>query len=205
MTSILHFADIHFGVEDTAALARVDAVIEKLKPDVSVISGDITQNGSEAEFAAAAEWIDRLSGPKIITAGNHDTPMFGILDRVLKPFDRYAEYIDPHDEGLFEDDNVIIQSMNTSRGVQMKLDWSVGVVNLEDLHVKIARFQQSDWGKLRFLNVHHPFVYPAESPLQKETDNGPEGLKHLADGNCDAVLSGHVHIPFVVEREPGGS
>ncbi|MGJ8560680.1 MAG: metallophosphoesterase family protein [Litorimonas sp.] len=205
MTSILHFADIHFGVEDAAALARVDATIEKLAPDVSVISGDITQTGSEREFAAAADWIANLTGPKIITAGNHDTPMYGILDRVLKPFDRYAEYIAPHDAELFEDENVIIQSMNTSRGVQMKLDWSLGVVNLEDLDAKIARFTQSDWGKLRFLNVHHPFIYPPESPLQKETDNGLEGLKRLADGNCDAVLSGHVHIPFVVEREPGGS
>lgn len=205
MTSILHFADIHFGVEDAAALARVDATIEKLAPDVSVISGDITQTGSAAEFAAAAQWIARLSGPKIITPGNHDTPMYGLIDRVLKPFDRYADYIAPHDAGLFEDENVIIQSLNTSRGVQMKLDWSLGMVNLDDLDARIARFEQGDWAKLRFLNVHHPFVYPPESPLQKATDKGPEGLKRLADGNCDAVLSGHVHIPFVVEREPGGS
>jgi 3',5'-cyclic AMP phosphodiesterase CpdA len=205
MTSILHFADIHFGVEDAAALARVDATIEKLAPDVSVISGDITQNGSESEFAAAAQWIESLSGPKIITAGNHDTPMYGLIDRVIKPFDRYEEHIAPHDAGVFEDDNVIIQSLNTSRGIQMKLDWSVGVVNLNDLEAKIARFAQSDWGKLRFLNVHHPFIYPPESPLQKTTDNGPEGLKRLADGQCDAVLSGHVHIPYVIERNPGGS
>lgn len=205
MTSILHFADIHFGVEDKAALARVDATIEALAPDVSVISGDITQSGSEEEFAAAAAWIGRLSGPKIITAGNHDTPMYGLIDRMIKPFDRYKTYIDPHDAGVFEDDNVVIQSLNTARGVQMKLEWSVGVVNLDKLDNKIERFRQSGPGKLRFLNVHHPFIYPTESPLQKETDRGIEGLRRLADGNCDAVLSGHVHIPFVVEREPGGS
>lgn len=205
MTSILHFADIHFGVEDKAVLARVNATIEKLSPDVTVISGDITQTGSEAEFQAAAAWLETLSGPKVICAGNHDMPMYGLIDRVLKPFDRYAYYIDPFDIGTFEDENVIIQSMNTARGVQMKLDWSLGVVNLDDLDAKIAQFHQSDWGKLRFLNVHHPFVYPPEAPLQKETDNGPEALKRLADGSCDAVLSGHVHIPFVVEREPGGS
>lgn len=205
MTSILHFADIHFGVEDEAALARIDAIIDRLEPDVSVISGDITQTGSEEEFERAARWIEKLSGPKVITAGNHDTPMYGIIDRVLKPFDRYADYIDPLDAGQFEDDNVVILSMNTARGVQMKLDWSVGVVNMEELDAKIARFRESDWNKLRFLNVHHPFIYPPESPLQKTTDNGPEGLERLADRHCDAVLSGHVHVPFVVERAPGGS
>ena len=87
----------------------------------------------------------------------------------------------------------------------MKLDWSVGVVNLEELDQVITRFQQADPNKLRLLNVHHPFVYPPEAPLQKETDNGPEALRRLSDGHCDAVLSGHVHMPFVVEREPGGS
>ncbi|GLQ20447.1 metallophosphoesterase family protein [Algimonas porphyrae] len=205
MTSILHFADIHFGVEDQSALAKLGATIDKLEPDISVISGDITQTGSEEEFARAAEWIAGLAGPKVITAGNHDTPMYGIIDRMMKPFDRYADYIDPLDIGLFEDENVIIQSMNTARGVQMKLDWSVGVVDLDRLDTVIARFHESDWNKLRLLNVHHPFIYPPESPLQKTTDNGPEALKRLADGNCDMVLSGHVHVPFVVERKPGGS
>jgi 3',5'-cyclic AMP phosphodiesterase CpdA len=205
MTSILQFADIHFGVEDRAALAAIDTVIDGLAPDVTVISGDITQSGSEAEFAAAETWISGLSGPKIITAGNHDTPMYGIVDRLIKPFDRYAEYIGPHDAGLFEDDNVIIQSMNTARGVQMKLDWSLGVVNMDELDQKIARFSESNWDKLRLLNVHHPFIYPPEAPLQKDTKNGAAGLQRLADGQCDAVLSGHVHVPFVVEREPGGS
>ncbi|MGB6231801.1 MAG: metallophosphoesterase [Litorimonas sp.] len=205
MTSILHFADIHFGVEDTDALAKLDATIEELRPDVSVISGDVTQSGSKEEFEAAAQWIDGLAGPKIITAGNHDTPMFGVIDRIVKPFDRYADYIDPLDAGRYEDENVVILSMNTARGVQMKLDWSVGVVNLDELDALIAEFNEADWRKLKFLNVHHPFIYPPEAPLQKETDNGPEGLKRLADGNCDVVLSGHIHVPFVVEREPGGS
>ncbi|MGB3457133.1 MAG: metallophosphoesterase [Litorimonas sp.] len=205
MTSILHFADIHFGVEDEAALASLSATIDRLEPDVSVISGDVTQTGSEEEFERAARWIEGLAGPKVITPGNHDTPMYGVIDRVLKPFDRYADYIDPLDAGRFEDNNVVILSMNTARGVQMKLDWSVGVVNLDDLDAKIAEFGRSDWRKIKMLNVHHPFVYPPESPLQKETDNGPEGLKRLADGNCDMVLSGHIHVPFVVEREPGGS
>ncbi|MEM9599797.1 MAG: metallophosphoesterase [Pseudomonadota bacterium] len=205
MTSILHFADIHFGVEDRDALAKLDATIDRLQPDISIISGDITQTGSEEEFVKAAQWIERLAGPKIITPGNHDTPMFGIIDRVIKPFDRYADHIDALDCGIYEDDHVIIQSMNTARGVQMKLDWSVGQVDLDELDMTIARFNQADWTKLRLLNVHHPFVYPPESPLQKKTENGPEALTRLADGNCDMVLSGHIHVPFVVEREPGDS
>ena len=205
MTSILHFADIHFGVEDTAALAQLEAVIDRLQPDVCVISGDVTQSGSEEEFEAAARWIESLPGPKVITPGNHDTPMYGIIDRVLQPFDRYADYIEPLNTDGWEDDHVVIRSMNTARGVQMKLDWSTGVVDLDALDEIIADMRARPANKLRFLNVHHPFIYPPEAPLQKETVNGPEGLVRLADGNVDAVLSGHIHVPFVVERRPGDS
>jgi len=45
MTSIIQFADIHFGVEDKEAVAAIAATVETLKPDVTVICGDITQNG----------------------------------------------------------------------------------------------------------------------------------------------------------------
>lgn len=204
-TSILQFADIHFGVEDEAALGKLAATIERLKPDVSVICGDITQNGSVEEFENAALWINTLPGPKLICAGNHDTPMFGLWQRLTRPFARYNKYIAPLSQHVFEDENVVIQSMNSARGWQMGLDWSLGVVDLPELDRKIADFQSRPPDKLRFLNVHHPFVYPPEAPLQKTTRNGPEALRRLADGQCDGVLSGHVHIPFVVEREPGGS
>lgn len=203
MTSILHCADIHFGVEDRDALAKLDAVIERLSPDVTVVSGDVTQTGSEDEFKAAARWIASLKGPKIITPGNHDTPLYGLIDRIRRPFHRYRTYINHLDARRYEDENVVILSMNTARGIQFKLDWSVGAVDLEELDQRIETFQATDPEKVRFLNVHHPFIYPPEAPLQKTTQNGPEGLKRLSNGGCDVVLSGHIHVPFVIERQPG--
>lgn len=203
MTSLLHFADIHFGVEDRDALAKLDATIKRLAPDVSVISGDITQTGSEEEFAAAARWIATLAGPKVITPGNHDTPMYGLVDRVFRPFERYERYIAPLDTGRYEDDQIVILSLNTARGWQMSLDWSLGVIGLEDLDQRIEDFSKADPEKLRLLNVHHPFLYPPESPLQKTTRNGPEGLTRLSDAGCDMILSGHIHVPFAIERQPG--
>ena len=203
MTSILHFADIHFGVEDETALAKLDATIDRLAPDVSIISGDITQTGSEEEFKAAARWIGGLSGPKVITPGNHDTPMYGLIDRVFRPFERYDRHIAPLGVERYEDDQVVILSMNTARGWQFSLDWSLGVVDLDALNDRMADFSASDSGKLCLLNVHHPFIYPPESPLQKKTKNGPEGLKRLSEGRCDMILSGHIHVPFAIERQPG--
>lgn len=203
MTSILQFSDIHFGVEDPDAVAAVQAFSADLSPDLVLICGDITQSGKIGEFKAARDWIAQFDTPKLITPGNHDTPMFGIFHRIFDPFGRYDKYIAPLSEEVFTDENVTIVPYNTARGVQAKLDWSLGVVDLEDMRQKAVTLKLNNPGTLNMVAVHHPLIYPDVSPLDGETKRGPEAVRMLSDLNVDAVLSGHVHAPFVVEREPG--
>jgi len=203
LTSILQFSDIHFGTEDAEALAAARNYSDEISPDLILICGDITQNGKIEEFEAAADWINKVKAPKLITPGNHDTPVFGILHRLFNPFGRYNTYIEPLSLTEYRDKNVIIQSYNSSRGVQLKFDWSLGVINLQDLNQKIQNLKKAPPHILKMIAVHHPLIYPDVSPLQVSTKNGHEAVKLLSDANIDAVLSGHVHAPFVVEREPG--
>ncbi|RZV44512.1 MAG: metallophosphoesterase [Acidimicrobiales bacterium] len=144
-----------------------------------------------------------MPGPKIITPGNHDTPMFGLLHRALDPFGRYNEAIEPLSEKHYADQNVSIVKMNTARGMQFKLDWSLGVVDIDELHGHVKQLHGSKPRVLKFLACHHPFVYPKVSPLQRETENGATAIQILSDNNIDSVLSGHVHAPFFVDRMPG--
>lgn len=202
MTSIVQFADIHFGVEDKDAMAALAATIETLKPDVTVICGDITQNGKKEEFLAARDWIRSLAGPKVITPGNHDTPMFGLLQRFFDPFGRYNKIIAPLSEPHYTDQYVSIIPYNTSRGWQVKTDWSLGVVDMDELGAVIHQLRATSPSTVKMIAVHHPLIYPPSSPLQKETEQGAAALQELSEQNIDAVLSGHVHAPFVLERQP---
>ena len=202
MTSIIQFADIHFGVEDKDAMRAVAKTIALLEPDVTLICGDITQTGSQEEFDAAREWIKTLEGPLLITPGNHDTPMFGLLHRIFVPFRRYEKTIAPLGQPYYADENVTIMPLNTSRGWQFKLDWSLGVVDLVKLSRLITDLKEKNDGTLKFIIAHHPFIYPPRSPLQKATKNGASALARLSEYNIDGVLSGHVHAPFVLERQP---
>jgi len=202
MTSIIQFADIHFGVEDKAAMAAVKDTVDGLKPDVTLICGDITQNGKKEEFYAARDWIRTLSGPKVITPGNHDTPMFGIFQRLFDPFGRYNRIIAPLSEPHYTDQNVCIMPINTSRGVQAKADWSLGVVDIEELEKCVKVMQATAPQTVKLFIAHHPFIYPPSSPLQKKTEFGPKALKRLSELNIDGVLTGHVHTPFMLDRQP---
>ena len=202
MTSIIQFADIHFGVEDKDAMAALAAIVKTLKPDVTVICGDVTQNGKKAEFYAARDWIKALPGPKIVTPGNHDTPMFGLFQRFFDPFGRYNKIIAPLGMPHYADAHVSIMPLNTSRGWQAKTDWSLGVVDMEELELVMTQLKTAHPSSVKMIAVHHPLIYPPISPLQKETEHGPQALKRLSELNIDVVLSGHVHAPFTLERQP---
>jgi len=202
MTSIIQFADIHFGVEDQEAMGCVKASIEKLEPDIIVICGDITQNGSDEEFKAARDWIQTLNGPKLITPGNHDTPMYGLIERFTRPFAKYKKWIEPLSVPHFTNEDVTILTYNSARGWQFGFDWSLGAVNLSDLTELTDKMKKLSQGGVEMIMAHHPMIYPELSPLQKLTKNGSETLKYLSQRNVDVVLTGHVHVPFAIERQP---
>lgn len=183
-------------------MAALSETIAALKPDVSVLCGDITQNGSKDEFAAARAWIMSLPGRKIITAGNHDTPMFGLLHRIFQPFGRYKRQVKPLGAESYIDDHVAIMPYNTARGWQLKLDWSLGVVNLDHIKRVFNKLTATGKSTVKMIAVHHPLIYPPSSPLRKSTKNGAEALKLMSAENIDAVLSGHIHAPFVLDRQP---
>ena len=149
-------------------MAALASVVTDLQPDVTVICGDITQNGKAQEFYAARDWIRTLSGPKIITPGNHDTPMFGILQRVFDPFGRFNKIIGPLSEPYYADQHVTILPINTSRGWQLKLDWSLGVVDLDALERLAMNMQAIGSTTLNFVMAHHPFIYPVLSRVRTE-------------------------------------
>lgn len=205
MTSILQISDLQFGVEDTHAMALVRDFALETRPDLCLICGDITQSGKVSEFKDAAEWIKTLPGIKLITPGNHDTPMFNVPYRAIAPFYRYKRYILPLSEPFYADENIMIVTHNTARGLQFKFDWSLGVVDLQQLSADITALHGASPGTLKMIAVHHPLLYPPGVPLQKKTKNGPEAIKALSDANIDGVFSGHVHAPFMIGRDPGKS
>ena len=56
---LLHLSDLHFGLEDRAALAWVAQEIARDPPAGVAITGDLTMRARHREFAAAARWIDQ--------------------------------------------------------------------------------------------------------------------------------------------------
>ena len=92
MSVILQISDTHFGTEQPPVVEALLALAWQLQPDLIVLSGDVTQRARPAEFAAAAAFVARLPpGPRLVVPGNHDIPLFNVLQRVIDPFQGYRQ------------------------------------------------------------------------------------------------------------------
>ena len=90
MTRILHLSDTHFGTERPQVVDALIALAHTLSPQLIVVSGDITQRATRAQFAAARRFLEALPPcPRLLLPGNHDIPLLALWQRALSPYARY--------------------------------------------------------------------------------------------------------------------
>ena len=196
MVRLLHVTDIHFGCENKAAVGAVGELARGGGFDAVVQSGDITMIGAEPEFRAAAAWLKTLPVPIVSTPGNHDTPEMDVLTRLTRPWGLYERYIGPVRNDGYVAPGVSIQTMNTSRGVQIRLNWSKGAVDFDDARGLCQRLSRAGPDALKVAVCHHPLMEITGGPMTARVRRGTEAAKIIAEGGADLILTGHIHTPF---------
>lgn len=195
MTLLFHASDLHFGAEDSAALAWFKQVVADEQPDIVIITGDLTMRARSAEFAAAQAWLAELGRPVLIEPGNHDLPYFNPVRRIWRPYGRVMRLQEHLHEGVMLD-HVHLVSLRTTARVQWRLNWSKGRVSQRALHEALAALDDADHAaKLRIVLTHHPLI-EADTQSSGRTTGGRAALEAIAAAGANAVLSGHVHDPF---------
>jgi 3',5'-cyclic AMP phosphodiesterase CpdA len=193
---IAQLGDIHFGSEDKAAILATRDIINHCDVDGVAICGDITQNGAKAEFEAAASWVSGLQPPCIIVPGNHDTPMFGLAQRILRPWSRFNKVFKPYSRPLLFDE-IGLAPLNTARGWQVRGNWAEGRVGLSEMRTALAHVVSKP---VSILVCHHPLFDHQDAALKTATSRGEEAEEVLTAMGVSLVLTGHVHAPSVVRR-----
>ena len=85
------------------------------RPDLVVLSGDITQRARSAQFRAARAFVDRLEAPVLAIPGNHDIALFDLWSRLVRPFARHAAAFGQVLEPVHATDDLLVIGVNTTR------------------------------------------------------------------------------------------
>lgn len=192
MARLFHVSDLHFGRADARALDWFAACVREERPDAVIVTGDLTMRARSREFAAASEWLGKLSVPLSIEPGNHDLPYFNPLRRLFAPYDRFKR-LEHALERPLQVEGIWLVPLRTTARAQWRLNWSWGVVNRKSLEQALALLEARPPDHVAIVACHHPLVGQED---HGRTIRGNEALHQLANAGARAVLSGHVHDAF---------
>jgi len=200
---LFHISDVHFGVEDRAALAEVASAIRAERPDALVCTGDLTQRAKHSEYAAAADWFAGLDLPVLLDPGNHDMPYYNLWERFTDPYRRFRSLRGMVSTKAFVSDDVVLIPLVSTVRIQPRFPWSDGFVRQRPLARTVGELEalRKD-RRTKIVTCHHPLLGPETAP--NPTIGGNRAFKAIAGAGADAILSGHVHMPFDTHRELEG-
>src|SRR5665213_2310344 len=120
MRTIVHLSDIHFGKIDRATIEPLVRAVHEARPNLVVVSGDLTQSARLQEFQAARDFLHSLPGPQIIVPGNHDIPIWNPIERFARPLARFKRFVTPNLHPTYEDQEITAVGLNTARSRSTK-------------------------------------------------------------------------------------
>ena len=193
MRTLLHLSDLHFGRIDERLLAPLVETVDNVKPDLVIVSGDLTQRARSNQFRAARAFLKRLPNPQLIVPGNHDVPMHNPIARFLYPLAGYRRHFSNDPEPFYQDDEIAVLGLNSSRSLTIQ----DGRLNDQQIERLVTMFRSVPADITKILVCHHPFSLPPGDENHRVVGGAARVLAAMADCRGDVVLSGHLHTTHV--------
>ena len=196
MPTIAHVSDLHFGAADRNIVAVLVATIDRLGPDAVAVSGDLTQRARSWQFREARSFLERLPKPQIVVPGNHDIPLYNLLDRFGSPLRQFRRHITENLNPYFCDGRIALIGANTTRSFTIK-DGGFRPHDVARISTQVAAL---DPAILKIVVCHHPFDPPA-GQVGRWTMPRPDSaaMATLAASGVDVFLTGHLHVAYTGE------
>ena len=189
MRTIVHLSDLHFGRVDHTLVEPLLDVVRSVNPDVTAVSGDLTQHAFEKEFLAASAFLRQLTGRLIVVPGNHDMAFLNPWKRATQRLRMFRQLISNDPEPFYVDDEIAVLGLNTARVTHLR-DGRIREWQIARLEERMAEVTHSG---TRILVTHHPFDLPAIFPASEIVGSGARYFKRVV--SCiDLMLAGHMHV-----------
>jgi 3',5'-cyclic AMP phosphodiesterase CpdA len=192
MRTIAHISDLHFGREVPAVVEALLEDLQAVMPSVVAVSGDLTQRAREEEFAAAGAFLRRLPAPSVVVPGNHDVPLYDLVERFVSPLDAYRRHITPDLAPLHADAEIAILGLSTARSFTFK----GGRVSHDQMDLIRTRLGALPATTFKVLVTHHTFVPPPGDPDGELVGRARLALRTVEECGVSLLLAGHLHMAW---------
>ena len=175
-------------------------LIERNRPDLVVVSGDLTQRARPEQFRQARQFVDSMIDMKVPTLtvpGNHDVPLYRVWERIFNPFGCYKKYFSEELEPVYRDDDMLVVGINTAHG------WTIkdGRIRLRRLLEVEKLLRATPETVFKVVVAHHHMIPPPNFGTQRVLANAYEAIDLFSSAGVDLILSGHLHQAYIGNSE----
>jgi len=194
MSVLLQISDTHFGTEQPHVVEALVALAAEQRPDVVVLSGDITQRARPVQFRAAKAFVDRLAAPVLAIPGNHDIALFDLWARLTRPYARYATAFGTELEPVHSVQDLLVVGVNTTRAWRHK-NGEVSTAQIDRVAKLLAAASPQ---QLRVVVVHQPAAVTQAQDQTNLLRGHSAATRVWSAAGADLVMGGHIHLPYAL-------
>lgn len=204
MPEILHVSDLHFGPPfQPDRAAGIQAMTRRLRPDLLVVSGDFTQRAKVEQYRAARDFLDAVPVPVAVTPGNHDLPLYRILERLVAPYRNYRAHISRELDSVHRLEGMTVVCLNSTRPYYV----SNGRLSRRQLAFAAEVFADTAPEELRVVVTHHHLAPPPDFERGEVMPKAKRAIEAFTRMRVDLILAGHMHRSYIgdsLDFFPGG-
>jgi 3',5'-cyclic AMP phosphodiesterase CpdA len=194
MTALLQISDPHFGTEQPLVVEALLRLADELRPAAVIVSGDITQRARRAQFAAAHEFVARMSPPAIVAIpGNHDIPLLNVFARLFHPYAGFERAFGADLEPQWHSDDFLVIGVNTTRPSRHK----DGEVSARQILRVSKRLAAASARQIRIVVTHQPVHVLQGGEVHNRLHGHAEAIRAWSQAGADVIMGGHIHLPYI--------
>ena len=196
MLELLHCSDLHFGPPYLPDVGEaVLKLAEELKLDGIVFSGDFTQRAKRQQFEDAKAYLDRFPAvPKVVVPGNHDVPLYRLVERLSTPLKHYQEVIEERLNYVVNLEEAVIVALDSTAPHSAI---SNGRIHSEQLDFCQQAFQDVPAETLKIVVAHHHFAPAPDYEWDQTLPKAKRAIDKFVDLGVDLIMGGHLHRSYI--------